>query len=272
MHPAFAQQLPRLWVDALGMHADRTVAPVAAAVHVTIHVHVREQVANFDELVLPDLANLQILGDERRMHADATGTDYVELLTVVGLSPGIAHLSPAHLDAIDDRTGQPTRFSSNDLTIRIDPEGATPSPPPGPGIGRALIAAVLMAVGIVAGSLALLVFLVVRRVRAVAPPPARIVAMTVEPASEPPSVRRAIEELRTARTRAAVFGLRAAVRDLAGAREDETLEAVLARLDGAAPALRAALRLAERAAFVPDERLQTAIDEFLGAAENVAPA
>jgi hypothetical protein len=42
------------------------------------------------------------------------------------------------------------------------------------------------------------------------------------------------------------------------------------RLDADETALRAALRLAERAAFVADERLQGSIEEFLAAAERVA--
>lgn len=265
---ACAQQLARLHVEALGMHADRTFARVASAIHVTIHLHVRERVASLDGVVLPDLTNLAILGDERRLHDDPTGTDYVETLTLTGLRPGVAHLTAAHLDAIDARNGRPTRFSSNDLTIRIEPEaGAVP----GAGWRSLLWRAFLMAFGIVAGAV-VLIALIRARVRGVrgsrydAPP----LAVTALPSVEPRSaLERALARLRAERTRGDAVVTRAALRDFAGAGRDETLESVLVRLDGTDAALRAALRLAERAAFVADDRLQSGIDELVPAVDRV---
>jgi hypothetical protein len=265
---ACAQQLPRLHVEALGMHADRTFARVASAIHVTIHLHVRERVDGLDGVVLPDLSNLAILGDERRLHDDATGTDYVETLTVTGLRPGVAHLTPAHLDAIDARNGRPTRFSSNDLTIRIEPETGAVR---GAGWRTLLWRAFLMAFGVVAGAgvLIALIRLRLRRGRepryAAAPP-----VVTALPSVEPRSVLvRALVRLRADRTRGDAVLTRAALRDFAGAGRDDTLESVLMRLDGGDAALRAALRLAERAAFVADERLQSGIDDLIPAVDRV---
>lgn len=260
------QQLARLHVDALGMHADRTFARVASAIHVTIHLHVRERVASLDGVVLPDLTNLAILGDERRLHDDPTGTDYVEMLTLTGLRPGVAHLTPAHLDAIDALNGRPTRFSSNDLTIRIEPEaGAVRSP----GWRSLLWRAFLMAFGIVAGAV-VLIALIRMRVRREPRNDSAPLAVTALPAVEPRSaLERALARLRSERTRDDAVLTRAALRDFARAGRDETLESVLVRLDGTDGALRAALRLAERAAFVADDRLQSGIDELVPAVDRV---
>jgi hypothetical protein len=207
-----------------------------------------------------------MLGDERRIHQDATGTDYVETLTVTGLQPGTAHLSPAHLDAIDARNGKPSRFSSNDLTLRIVPEGTTTVRPDWRPIAwRAL----LMATGIVAGVVVLIALIRTHRTRVVVPK-RNVPKVTAVVLTEPrPGLERALAMLRANRTRDEAFAVRSALRAFAGAREDETLDVLLIRLDGSAPALRAALRLAERAAFVDESRLQSGIDELIPAVERV---
>jgi hypothetical protein len=266
---ARGQQLARLHVEALGMHADRSVAPVGAAIHVTIHVHVREPSASLDNLVLPDLSNLEIIGDERRSHSDATGTDYLETLTLTGLVAGSAHLTPAHLDAIDARNGTPTRFSSNDLTLHIESPGTAPSPlePAARTAWRIL----LMGAGLLAGIAVLIALIHLRRRRNESPPP--VVSVPPVPAVDP---RRTLEHvllvLRAEPSRERAVELREALREVAGAQYGETLDALFLRLDGVGPALRAALRLAERAAFVPDTRLYSSIDELITAAERVARA
>lgn len=254
------------------MHADRSRAGVASAIHVTIHVHVREHVASLDNLVLPDLSNLQILGDERRSHADVNGTDYVEALTVVGLAPGVAHMTPAHLDAIDARNGRPTRFSSNDLTFRIDPAGGAPAA--APDWRRLAWRVLLMTAGAVAGLFVLFALIRMRygAVRESRPPAPQQVELTLPVMPPRPALEGALARLRTRRTRDQALASRSALRDFAGAIPGETLDALLARLDGAAPALRAALRLAERAAFVGDARLQLGIDELIAALEKVLAA
>jgi len=202
------------------------------------------------------------------MHQDADGTDYVETLTVTGLQPGIGHLTPAHLDAIDARTGRPSRFSSNELTIRIEPEGTLAHRTDWRPLAWR---AVLMAAGIVAGLALLIALIRMRYVRAREParnaPPVAILAL---PRFEPrPALERALAGLRSRRTRDEAFATRFALRAFAGARNDETLDLLLVRLDGSVPALRAALRLAERAAFVDESRLQLGIDELIAAVERV---
>ena len=263
------QQLLRLHVDALGMHADRSTAVVGSAIHVTIHLHVREHLSSIDNLVLPDLTNLQILGDERRIAQDSSGTDYLETLTVTGIAPGIAHLTPAHLDAIDARNGRPSRFSSNDLTLRITASTTQPrlfTQRLSRRIGLT-IAGVVAALAIV-----LAVLLGISNARPQRPLPSAAAAAPAAPAPLHPrrTLETALAALRAGRTRDEAIQARAALREFAGARSDETLEALLRRLDGATtPALRVALRLAERAAFIGEARLQSAIDEVITAIERV---
>lgn len=248
------------------MHADRSVALVGEAVHVTIHVHVRERIARLENLVLPDLGGLEIIGDERNLSTSAGGTDYVEQLTLVGLAPGEARLTPAHLDAIDARNGVPTRFSSNPLTIRIV---ATREPSSSLWLrwGRTLLV-VLVGAGVLVAALVLAAIVLLALARrsgpATAPPPPPTVLYLPDSRS---GLRAALEQMRREPGREGALAVRAALRSLAGAGPDETLAEVLLRLDGSNSALRGALRLAERAAFVDDSRLQASIEELTAAVE-----
>lgn len=265
---AHAQQLPRLHVDALGLHADRSIARIGTVIHLTIHVHVLERLDRLDNVVLPDLTNLQILGDERRIHADASGTDYVETLSVTAQRSGIAHASPAHLDAIDARNGRPTRFSSNDLTIRIEPETGTIDPLRNllEGVRRVLIAITAIIAAFVVAVLGYARFFRPRR----ATPPARPAPVAIAAPDPRAQLATALAELRARPSRAGAVAARRALRDLARADEAETLETVLARLDGSASGLRAALRLAERAAFVSETRLHASIEDLIAALERLS--
>jgi hypothetical protein len=263
---AGAQSLPRLHVDALGLRADKTVALVGEVVHVTIHIHVREQVDRFENFMLPDFGALEIVGDERHFTNAPSGTDYIEQLTVVGLEPGDTRLTPARLDAIDANNGRAMRFSSNSLLIHVVATRPTPA-----SLwlrwGRIVFFAALgIAVFIALAVLATLaIALAARRSGpAAAPPPPVTLPRIIDPRAE---VRASLERLRGAPTRAGSFDLRGALRALAGADRDETLAEILARLDGSQTALRGALRLAERAAFSDEGRLQAGIEELMSAVE-----
>src|ERR1019366_5318601 len=77
---AVSQDLPRLHITALGLHADQRVVRPGQAFHVTVHVHVREKRDRLDELVLPALTNAVDLGDERKRVPEVDGTDFYETL------------------------------------------------------------------------------------------------------------------------------------------------------------------------------------------------
>ena len=276
---ASAQTLPDLTITALSITSDRTSAPEGVAFHLRIHVHAKQRNADLASLVLPDVANLTILGDEKRTSPSGDGTDYVETLTVAGVSPGEATVSPAYIDARDPSRGdKPFRFSSNTLRLKIT--GA----PAGSGNLQTFEAAALrsarvafeIAIGVMV--LVTLGFLTVRartmaakRKTFVTLPRARPVPtrVTVTPADRLGDVRSAALRLASTHTRPAAAELRAALFALADARPEETLAALLERVPADRRALRAALRAAERATFVDDAHLQGAIDDLLDAARAV---
>ncbi|MGA3038801.1 MAG: hypothetical protein ABSE64_15160 [Vulcanimicrobiaceae bacterium] len=274
--PASAQTLPDLTITALSIRSDRTLAQEGQAFHLFIHVRAKQKGANLSSLVLPDVVNLTILGDEKRTTPTNDGTDYVETLTVAGVSPGEATVSPAYIDGIDPSRGdKPFRFSSNRLALRIL---AATNPVDQPLIGAAVKAG-RIALGIVIGLIALgLVSFMLVRSRAIAAkrrtsvtlPRARpVTEPVVPPVDRMVTVRNATLKLASTRTRTDAAALRAALFALAGARRDETLSSLLERIPGEKRALRAALRAAERATFVDESHLQGAIDELLDAVRAV---
>jgi hypothetical protein len=274
--PASAQTLPDLTITALSIRSDRTLAQEGQAFHLFIHVHAKQKSANLSSLVLPDVVNLTILGDEKRTSPMNDGTDYVETLTVAGISPGEATVSPAYIDGIDpSRDSKPFRFSSNRLTLRIFAATNTDYQPlVGAAVkaGRIALATVigLIALGLVSFMLVRSRALAAKRRTYVTLPRARPVTEPVTPpVDRMATVRSATLKLASTRTRPDAAALRAALFALAGARRDETLASLLQRIPEDKRALRAALRAAERATFVDESRLQGAIDELLDAVRAV---
>jgi hypothetical protein len=277
---ASAQSLPDLTITALSITSDRTVAPEGEAFHLRIHVHTKQRGAELSSLVLPDVVNLTILGDEKRTAPAGDGTDYVETLTVAGVSPGEATVSPAYIDARDpSRADKPFRFSSNRLRLRISSavdSGAQP-------LADAAMHAVRIGVAVLVALVACVTlgFLIVRA-RALAAkrkpyvtlPQARPVAqtVTVTPVDHRSEVRNATLQLASTRTRSAATQVRAALFASAGSRREETLESLLGRISNEQRPLRAALRAAERAAFVDEAHLQGAIDDLLDAVRAMGSA
>lgn len=277
---ASAQTLPDLTITALSISSDRTAAPEGEAFHLRIHVHTKQRSADLSSLVLPDVVNLTILGDEKRTAPASDGTDYVETLTVAGVSPGEATVSPAYIDARDpSRADKPFRFSSNRLRLRITAAANSGVQP----LADAAMHAVRIGVAVLIALVALMAFgfLIVRaralsakRKAYVTLPQARPVAnpVTVTPVDHRAEVRNATLQLASTRTRAAATRVRAALFASAGARREETLESLLGRISNEQRALRAALRAAERAAFVDESHLQGAIDDLLDAVRAVVSA
>lgn len=246
--PAQAQGLRTLHVDALSMRADRSELHVGDVFHVAIHARVRERVGALDELIVPNVGTMQLEGDERHVSATANGTDVTETLTLEPTVAGAFTFNPAYLDAIDAKSGKPTRFSSNPVQVVVDaPAVRYPSPQSIWSIAgeAAIIFAALFAVivGIVA--------LVRTRTR----PPAAVTAPAPPPA--PPAAARSardeVADALRAYVSAPAYGslvrLRAALFVAAGAAPGATLRDALARTSD--PALRAALAAAERTAFGP---------------------
>ena len=278
MSPAHAQNLPQLTITALSITTERTSAPEGQAFTLTIHVHAKQTHANLSSLILPDVTNLTILGDEKRSSPSGAGTDYLEVLTVAGIAPGEATVSPAYIDARDPSRGdRPFRFSSNSLRLQIlgaSPSSAAPSANAARSVLRGATVAALAAMALVLVGFVIAQAAKTRRRTYVTLPPARPVPQRPQPPPPDPMVvvREAATRLAGERIRVNAAALRAALFAHAGARSDETLSSLLGRIAPEQTRLRAALRAAERATFVDEANLQGAIDELLDAAKHVITA
>ena len=111
--------MQRLTVTQLTLAADTSTPRIEVPFHLIVTAHVRERISELDNLDLPILAELELLGDEHTMVAERGGSTYRETIAVVAHHSGAITIAPVTLDAIDARTGKPTRFSSNTLTLRV---------------------------------------------------------------------------------------------------------------------------------------------------------
>lgn len=267
---AGAQALRPLHVTALSMRADRMRIDVGAVFHLAIHAHVREHVAALDELVIPDVGTMQLLGDERSVTHAGGETDVVETLTLEPVKSGAYTFRPAYLDAIDARTGRPSRFSSNAVRVVVVAPVASAAERYGAlaRLGGEVLLALLACVAVV---LAAIGALRLRRARAraradvapAAPPPA---AAAPAPARAPrDEVAEALRAYRLSPAEPALRRLRASLFTAAGTNGGSTLgDALAATTDRE---LRIALIAAERAAFGPPADRDEASRELAGATE-----
>ncbi|HEV3091248.1 MAG TPA: hypothetical protein VGX91_07350 [Candidatus Cybelea sp.] len=264
-----AQSLERLTVESFALSTDAARPQVDAPFHLIVSLRVREQVSEVDNLDLPMLAQLELLGDERSIVSDSRGTQYRETITVVAHAPGAIAIAPATLQAIDARDGKAKEWYTNDLRLV-----AVNSPANVMRAGEhAAVWALEIAVAVVAGGavVALIVLAVVlasrRRPVAVAVPVA---------APEPPPLQRThrqdVEDARAVlgaeRTRATAIAVRAAIWRSIGASEGATLGDVLARPGCNVSPLRETLVALERSAFTYDEDLTAAIDDAVSALQR----
>jgi hypothetical protein len=259
--PALA--LRTLHVDALAMRADRTQVAVGEVFHLAIHIRVRERVAALDELVVPDVGTMQILGDERHVTSSSSGTDVIETLTLEARQPGTFTINGAYLDAVDARTRKPSRFSAN--PVRVVVAGGSTFTVQFWEAVRIIVGITLAGTGVLV-VVALLVTLA--RTRRRSPPiPARPVApVTASPKRTPrDAVADALRMYRTAPSHDALMRLRAAFFAAAGVDAGATLRDALGAT--ADPGLRTALIAAERTAFGPAHARDAASAELIDATE-----
>lgn len=260
-------------VEALGMHADRSQVRVGEMFHLVVHVRVRENLSALDELVVPDVATMQLLGDERRITHGAGGTEVVETLTLEPTAGGRYTFAPAYLDAIDPHALRPKRFSADRASTVVVTDPAPAAGGDGWELGRSIATLVVVFVVIAAVALALLGRIRARRERSLVADVT--LCLSKGPAAPPrpslstPRVRgeRVAEALRAYRRSPGstmLERLRAALFGAAGAAPGATLRDALRIGD---PALHDALRAAEGAAFGPTEAREIASRELIDAAE-----
>ena len=266
---AGAQSYPTLHVDALSMRADKARVDVGETFHLAIHVRVRERVRALDELVIPGVGTMHVLGDERHVTAGPHATDVTETLTLEAVDPGRFTFTPAYLDAIDATTHKPSRFSANPVTVIVAGKGAVPVD--SGSLWISLRTAVAWLLGIVV-LFAVALWLGARWLRAsarAAAPAYAVPAMQAAPAAPPRTPRDDVADaLRTYRTAPAaesLLRLRGALHRAAGASPGATLRDTLAATSDAA--LRSALTAADHAAFGPAAARDAASVELIAMTE-----
>jgi hypothetical protein len=265
--PVAAEQLARLHVTNLALGADRTHVKIGERFSIYVRVHVTEKVDRIDNLVLPNLLDFNNLGDEHTRQITPKGTDWTERVILEAPQAGTFTIPPAFFDAVNARNGKPSRFSSNTLTIVV----GQPSPLDDPGaLGRRILGIALAIIGILAAVFVLLVLFVLRMRRAPRAAPPQSQAPTIVRVIDPSEALRAsLGDAQRARTRASILALRGELFAREGVPRGATTRDALERIPPGSHGVRLAVTHLERAAFGPDDRLDTAIDEALGAVESL---
>ncbi len=267
--PVAAEQLARLHVTNLALGADRTHVKIGERFSIYVRVHVNEKIDRIDNLVLPNLLDFNNLGDEHTRQITPKGTDWTERVILEAPQAGTFTIPPAFFDAVNAANGKPSRFSSNTLTIVV----AGPSPLDDPGaLGRRILGIALAIIGVLAAIFVLLVLFVVRRRRVPraspsSPQPQTPTIVRVIDPNE--ALRAALCDAERARTRASMLALRGELFAREGVPRGATTRDALERIPAGANGVRLAVGHLERAAFGPDDRLDTAIEEALAAVENL---
>ncbi|MHB8146970.1 MAG: hypothetical protein ACYDGM_06895 [Vulcanimicrobiaceae bacterium] len=266
-----AQSLQRLTITRFTLAADTAAPTLEVPFHLLITVHVDQRIDELDTLDLPVLTSLELLGDERRLTSNASGTIYRETITVVAHHTGAIHIAPATLDAVDARDGKPKQFYSNALTLTV--QGGTLEPLQ--SVGSGLIAFVVFALRVlmilvgIACAVAIVALLFRRRA---APPQAQNPTPAAEPIEPSRNARDELHDvflvLRASPTRANAMRARSRARNIVGATDAQTLADVLARPESSDPLVARILRTLERAAFTYDADLQAAIADAIDALEH----
>lgn len=269
--PLRAQSLQRLTVTQLTLSADTATPHIEVPFHLVVTAHVRERISELDNLDLPILAELELLGSERTTVASRSGSTYRETITVVAHHSGAITIAPVTLDATDARTGKNLRYSSNSLTLHVAGPAAVISAAGSAWEGlQALLAALLRLVLILAG-IAGIVLLVVALIRRRPTPPPVVTLPPPTPVVRDPrtQLRQALAVLQNDRTRAGAMQTRHIVRAMVGATDAETLADVLRRPLATDPEMRSLLRALERAGFTHDADLTLAVAASIAQLERM---
>ncbi len=267
---ANAQTLQRLTISQFTLSADTNSPKLEAPFHLIVSVHVKQPVTFIDNMVLPVLADLEVLGDERRVTRDSTGTTYREAIAVVAHHTGQIHLAPVTLDAIDPRDNRAKRYFSNDLTLTVTGGAMQPLREAG-SVAKTILRAIFILIFWTICALAAIFVAVTiyRRRRVPVPPPPIIDPPLVERLHDPRELLRdGLLTLRAEPTRYSAVQVRSLARALVGASDSETLSDVLRRPAANDVRVRDVLRSLERAAFTYDSDLPAAIEAAIISLEH----
>lgn len=267
-----AQALQRLTVVSFDLGADTTAPHVDVPFHLMLTLRIRERVGQIANLDLPELSQLQLLGDERETRTTAQGTQYRETVTVVAHDGGTVTIPPATLQAIDARDGKPKQWFTNGLTLHVAGASSRALNNAAGMVGavlsnalRVLLWFLLWVIGI-ACVVAIFILLTRRRPAPTPEPvtsPAPVIVRTPRQRAQD-----ALAVLRAERTRSSAIAVRAAIWRMVGASDGETLADVLRRTNSHDRVTRELLVALERSAFTYEDDLRAAIDDTCGALER----
>ncbi len=262
-------------VESFDLNADTASPRIDVPFHLTVSLRVRESVGEIQNLNLPILAQLELLGDERRTAAGSRGTLYRETIAVVAHNSGALPIGPATLQAIDARDGKPKQWYTNGLTLRVGGASSNATQTAGHVVLgaasatlRFLFGLFLFALGI--GCVAVILVLLVVRARPKTPAPAAPPPLTAPLADRTrgQQAQDALAVLRTQPSRAAAVAVRTAIWRMVGASDGETLADVLRRPEANEVTMRPLLVALERSAFTSQEDVHAAIDDTCAALER----
>lgn len=258
-----AQALQRLTVQSFTLSADTDRPEVGVPFHLIVTLRVRERVTEIDNLELPMLAELELLGDERRLERGPSGTVYRETIAVAAHHAGLVTIGAATLQAIDARDRRAKQYSSNGLQLNVRGGSAAPISADEDAAGRLALVAFRLMLWIGGALCAVVLIVLVFRRRSApspvaAPPPLAQPEQPVRARSQREELQDALVVLRAERYRVTAVRVRALVWRMVGASEGETLADALQR--PATPAMKELLQALERAAFTYEEDLSAAIE------------
>lgn len=254
---AGAQSLSRVTVTAFTLSADTARPRVNVPFHLVVTLRLRERVRDVENVQLPLLVGLQMLGDVRSASTGARGTLYRETLTVAARHAGVLAIAPATYDAVDARTGKAEEYSTNALSLNV-------AGTPGSSRAAFIVGEVLVSLGVAMMVLGFALAIVLRRRKAPPPKPA-------EPAPAPPPrvradpLRDALASLEARPDRTGAVDAREIVWRMVGASDGETLADVSERVRAEHPELIPVLAALERAAFTYDDDVPQGVAQAIAA-------
>lgn len=272
--PSSAQVLQHLTVQSFVLSSDTARPQVDTPFHLVVTLRVRQRVSEIDNLELPVLAQLELLGDERTLQSGSGGTLYRETITLVAHAAGDVAIAPAILQAIDLHDKRAKQYYSNGLTLHVvaaPGQAIAQGAQAATSIARFVLQVTIWVLGISCAA-ALVVLLFRKRPVPVRAPvePVAVAAPAPAPVARDPRERLAdaLTVLRAERSRPASLRVRTVVWESLGASDGETLTDVLRRPQAADLKTRALLIALERAAFTHNDDLAPAIDHACDALQR----
>jgi hypothetical protein len=258
-----AQVLQRVSVQSFALSADTTQPHTGTRFTLYVSLRVPQRINEIDNLQLPDLAPLEVLGDFRQVSSAPGGSLYREAVTVEAHNGGTITIGPATFDAVDAKDGKAKQWSTNSLVLHVTGPPRT--------FNFSLVAGRVM----IAAGVAIVIFGILMLPGLYRP---RVAAQATAPVAPPPPVRivssqewmrESLALLRGNPTRAGAMRARAVLHRMVGATDGETLDDVMQQAERSHPDIVPVLPAIERAAFTYESDVSSAVQAAIATLERV---